>query len=310
MGQSTKCGRDSWRQSTVARDYWSPWRDWSPSGCAWLAALLLALAILPGHAEAQTIAGYTAIDIPVAGERAATIKAYLRRPAATHPVPAIVGLHGCGGLFRRNGKLNAREADWADRWVEAGYAVILPDSFKPRGFREICTLEASERPIRPRHRATDALAVAAWLRQQPFIDTTRMALVGWSNGGSSVLHALPRAGDFVAAIAFYPGCRSFLKRKDWSPRIPLTILIGDADNWTPPGPCRELAAAHNIPLIAYAGAVHSFDAPNSPRRTRSDVGLSGNGDGKVEVGTDPKARAAAIEAVTRILAAAFKASSK
>jgi hypothetical protein len=40
------------------------------------------------------------------------------------------------------------------------------------------------------------------------------------------------------------------------------------------------------------------------------VGLSGNGDGKVEVGTDPKARAAAIEAVTRILAAAFKASSK
>jgi hypothetical protein len=83
--------------------------------------------------------------------------------------------------------------------------------------------------------------------------------------------------------------------------------MGDTDNWTPPDPCRELAVAHSIPLIEYPGAVHGFDAPNTRRRTRTGVGLSANGDGNVEIGTDPKARAAAIGVVTDMLAKAFHA---
>ena len=60
----------------------------------------------------------------------------------------------------------------------------------------------------------------------------------------------------------------------------------------------------SITLIEYPGAVHGFDAPDTPLRTRTDVGLTANG--RAKVGTDLKARAAAIGEVTRILAEAFK----
>jgi dienelactone hydrolase len=256
--------------------------------------------------------GFESVDIDVPGPRAATIKAYLRRPDSDKPVPAIVAMHGCGGLFRADGRMTARETDWADRLVRLGYAVLLPDSFNPRGFRQICTVAGADRPIRPRNRATDAAASAAWLARQPFVDTTRLALLGWSHGGSTVLSAADKGpgeasrASFRAAIAFYPGCRVYAERADYAARMPLTILIGDADDWTPPEPCRELAKRANIKLIEYQGAVHGFDAPNTPRRTLSGVGLSARGDGKVEVGTDLKARVAAIEAVTSILGEAFK----
>jgi dienelactone hydrolase len=264
-------------------------------------------------AQAQPVpSGFESVEIDVPGPRAAAIKAYLRRPNTDKPVPAIVAMHGCGGLFRVDGRMNARETAWADHLVRLGYAVLFPDSFNPRGLRQICTIAGADRPIRPRHRAMDANAAAAWLSRQPFVDNTRLALLGWSHGGSSVLSAVDKGpgeasrASFRAAIAFYPGCRVYAERADYGVRMPLTILIGDADDWTPPEPCRELAKRPHIKLIEYQGAVHGFDAPDTPRRTLSGVGLSARGDGKVEVGTDLKARAAAIEAVTSTLGEAFK----
>jgi dienelactone hydrolase len=45
---------------------------------------------------------------------------------------------------------------------------------------------------------------------------------------------------------------------------PLLILIGEADDWTPPEPCRKLAenaraAGYPVELTVYPGAHHSFD---------------------------------------------------
>jgi dienelactone hydrolase len=281
------------------------------------AAVVAGQAWLPAGADAAPPAptappGFTAVELSVGGPRAGRITAYLRRPAGEKPVPAIVALHGCGGLFTARGRLSARETDWADRLVAEGYAVLWPDSFNPRGYREICTLGSRERPIRPQHRAEDAAAALRWLATQPFIDAARLAVLGWSHGGSTTLW-LAADGSATAvsglrtAIAFYPGCRVPAERESYVPHVPLTVLIGSADDWTPPGPCRELAGRHkSIRLIEYPGAVHGFDAPGSPRRTRTDAGLSARGDGRVEVGTDPAARAAAIAEVLRILAAALR----
>jgi dienelactone hydrolase len=55
------------------------------------------------------------------------------KPAGAGPFPALVLLHGCGGLFNQSGELTRRESDWADRLVAAGYAVVFPDSFNRRG---------------------------------------------------------------------------------------------------------------------------------------------------------------------------------
>lgn len=275
-----------------------------------LAAALVAAGLAEAHAQTAP-STYETVEIPVAGARAATLKAHLRRPVTVSPVPAVVGLHGCGGLFTASGKLSAREAAWAELLVSDGYAVLFPDSFNPRGYREICTFAPADRPIRPRHRTADTAAVVAWLARQPSVDASRIALLGWSHGGSTTLLAIERATKPIIepvpklAIAFYPGCRQATDRPGYVPAIPLTILIGSADDWTPPEPCRTLAAGHPIRLIEYPGAVHGFDSPNTPRRTRTDVTAPVEGQKGVQVGTDPVARAAAIAEVRAILAAAF-----
>jgi dienelactone hydrolase len=78
--------------------------------------------------------------------------------------------------------------------------------------------------------------------------------------GLGFLDAPPR---FKTAIAFYPGCRQIARLDDWRPSIPLILLIGGADDWTRPGPCRELARRTGFRFIEYVGAYHGFDAPES-----------------------------------------------
>jgi dienelactone hydrolase len=207
-------------------------------------------------------------------------------------------MHGCGGLLNDKGKLRAREMDWAERFVARGYAVLFPDSFTARGVREICT--STTRSIFPKDRADDIAAAAEWLATQPFVDKTRLALMGWSHGAMAVLWALRRGflgapPRFKTAIAFYPGCRQIARLDDWRPSIPLTLLIGGADDWTRPGPCRELARRTGFRFVEYVGAYHGFDAPTSRVRVRRGLGAVEGG--HAHVGTDAAARAAAIKEV-------------
>jgi dienelactone hydrolase len=253
----------------------------------------------PGHAlEPEEVT----ISSPLASKGPFT--AQLLRPEGAGPFPAVVALHGCGGLLNKDDDLAKREADWAKRLVRAGYAVLLPDSFTARGLRQICTVH--DRTIFPKDRADDVAASAEWLGQQPYIDSKRLALMGWSHGAMTTLWAvrpdfMATTPQFKTAIAFYPGCREIAKLADWRPRLPLTILIGAADDWTQPGPCRDLAQRTGFTFIEYPGAYHGFDAPNSKVRVRKGLGAVKGGE--AHVGTDPEARAAAIKEVMGTLAA-------
>lgn len=289
------------------------------STTVWVSALV-AITLLTGQAPLPatlqppltppTPLGFDAVALTSRGERGAALTSFLRRPHGQPPHPAVIMLHGCGGLFTAKGQLTQRETDWSDRFLAAGYAVLLVDSFNPRGFREVCTLNPGERTVRPFDRARDAAAGFARLAADPTINKDRIAIIGWSHGGSTALwsidHRLKFEGAEVrVAIAFYPGCRIPAESANWAPRLPITVLMGDTDDWTPPEPCRALAAKHpTVRLIEYPGAVHGFDAPNSALRTLT--GLGATKDGRAKIGTDPKARAAAIAEVERILKDAFK----
>jgi dienelactone hydrolase len=237
-----------------------------------------------------------------------TFTAELLRPPGAGPLAAIVALHGCGGLFDSKGELRSREADWAQRLMAAGYVVLLPDSFSARGLREICT--ASARNIFPDDRAEDAAAAALWLSRQSFVDKSRLGMMGWSHGAMTVLWTV-RAGfmrgpvQFKTAVAFYPGCREVAKLPEWRPAIPLTLLIGGADDWTQPGPCLELSRREGFRFVEYPDAYHGFDAPDTPVRVRKGLGAVKSG--QAHVGTNPEARKAAIEEVMRIFGAALRA---
>jgi dienelactone hydrolase len=237
--------------------------------------------------------------------------------------PAIVALHGCGGLYARAQphRLSARHAAHVQAWIDAGYAVLLPDSLAPRGVRELCTTRMRERTITAAQRRGDALGALAYLRARGGIDATRIALVGWSHGGSTTLATLDANDAAVAstkatgpffrtAIAFYPGCTPSLRDARWSPAAPLAILIGADDDWTPAAACEQLGARGReagwpLEVVVYPGAVHGFDAPSGEVRVRRDVPNGVRAGEGVHVGPEPKARAQANAKVAAILKDAF-----
>jgi len=235
-----------------------------------LAVLLLA--------TAASADGYEHITFPSRSADGAELTGFLLRPADPKPAPAIVALHGCNGLFNTRGELARRHADWGERFVAAGYVVLFPDSFRSRGLESVC--DTRQRRVVPRDRGGDATAAADWLADQAFVDRDRIALVGWSNGGSSVLWAVggaykPTHGDWRTAIAFYPGCRVPSESQTWTPRFKPYVLIGSADDWTPAESCQKMmseSGESGVALKIYPGAYHGFDILGANRDVRGATG--------------------------------------
>jgi dienelactone hydrolase len=191
--------------------------------------------------------------------------AELYLPAAATPVGAVVVLHGCDGV-------QPHYRQWAQRFAEWGYAALLIDSFGPRGFRNVCNRGLL---VPPEAQARDAFGGAAYLRAAPQVRAQRVGVIGFSHGGWAVLKAVlaglvRRSNEpaFAAAVVFYPGC---------DPRDPpgrpletdTLILIGSADDWTPPAPCAKWrdevqTNGHVLQMKIYPGALHGFDSPRPP----------------------------------------------
>lgn len=281
--------------------------------------LLALLAMLSPFASAEERIKFSSLDAELAGGKATTIAAWLYRPRGAGPHPAVVGLHGCGGLVVRGGRNRGYPmptfADWAERLSSAGYVVLLPDSYGPRGIAEICSMK--DRAHISRARSYDAYGALAWLQAQPFVVPDRIALLGWSHGGGAVVRSveaksearpanLPRGG-FRAGVAFYPGCPDPKRGKagrEWRSTAPLLMLIGEAEDWTPVEPCRNLAEAaakrgEDVTLKVYAGAYHAFDSPNPGIKLRT--GLATAPGGQAHAGQNPAARADVIERVPAFL---------
>ncbi len=270
-------------------------------------------------ALAQERVTFDSLDADLANGRATTIVAWLYRPQGNGPFPAVVGMHGCGGLLTHFRRLHTPEIesmfdDWARRLQNAGYVVLLPDSYGPRGIREICSVKDREAVSRARPR--DAYGALAWLQAQPYVTPKRVALIGWSHGGGTVMRSMEASsearpavlpqGDFRAAVAFYPGCPNVKTRKGraWRTTLPLLVLIGAADDWTSPAACPGFAEAaakrgEDVTLHMYPGAYHAFDSPTPGVRVQT--GLATAPGGTAHVGQNPEARADAIVRVPAFL---------
>lgn len=254
---------------------------------------------------------FPSTDSDLCNEKPTMLDGYLFRPEGKGPFPAIVGLHGCSGLLTHRGKLTRNVLGWGQRLAGLGYVVVFPDSFNPRGASEVCTRKDRAGFAPEKERTKDTYGALLWLQSQPFVRKDRIGLMGWSHGGSTLLAAiyapLPQAAasDFRVAIAFYPGCTRSARNYNWQPRAPLTILIGNEDDWTPAPPCQSLierskSRGLKADIVVFPDAHHGFDAPDSPIKTRT-VANNGRSDGIVTVGTNPKARVAVLELVPTIL---------
>jgi dienelactone hydrolase len=266
-------------------------------------ALSLAALLAPALVGAQERVQVPSLDAR-AGGGAVVLPGFWFPSAVDRAAPALVLLHGCGGPYGRAGRLSTRSTGYA-HWLNGlGVHVLVTDSFTPRGERELCTQVYGGRAITQTQRRRDALGALHWLAGQPGVDAARLGLLGWSNGGSAVLAATNLGQREVAAapiapslaVAFYPGCATELKA-GYRASAPLLLLVGEADDWTPPGPCRELAAAATgapVRFEGYAGAFHGFDT-STPVRLRRDVPNGVNPGKGVHQGGDPAASAASRE---------------
>lgn len=262
---------------------------------SFMAAVGMAAAMWAGGARAERVV------IPLAD--GTQLQAGLFVPQAASVAPAMVLLHGCGGPYP------ARDSQWRDLFLSQGHVVLMPDSFASRGLRSQCRVAMRDRVATSAGlRRGDAIASAAWLAARPGTPAGGVVLMGWSDGGSTVMAAASAAPDLPAhlirgLIAFYPGCAA-AKKPGWTPVAPMLIQMGEADDWTPAKPCAEVAARFApsvLTMTAYPGAYHDFDAPGGLRVMQS-VPSSQNADKTVHAGTDPQAREAALLRVPAFLA--------
>ena len=226
-----------------------------------------------------------------------TLTAYLFKPSAPGPWPAVVMMHGRSGPYSSAAKgkytaatLSQRHKMWGEFWAARGYAALLVDSFGPRGhpggfaagtYKERPT-DVNEQRVRP----LDAYGALAWLRTRGDVIPDRIGLQGWSNGAMATLaivatrplefktpfNTATMANAFRAALAFYPGCNA-QRNTDWKPYAPLVMMVASKDEEVSPVTCRRLAeevkkrgADAGFEFIWYEGAQHAFDDPGKARQ--------------------------------------------
>src|SRR5882724_754795 len=159
-------------------------------------AVLVGVALSAGVQSAPT---YAEVFYPSGGLR---IQAYLYRPEGDGPFPAVIYNHGsrdgrerASSPFPHVGKMLTR----------AGYAVLVPER---RGYGksdgEIWRQEVGSDQSRliPRLQAEtdDVLAGLDYLRGLSYVDTKRLAVMGWSFGGVVTMLAAARGAAFLAAV--------------------------------------------------------------------------------------------------------------
>jgi dienelactone hydrolase len=228
--------------------------------------------MVPGIARAQqkisipsvTPASLTALLHRETTPTTVTGELYLP-PKATGPLPALVLMHGSGGLEGPTGT-NIRK--WAGTFAGWGVAALVVDSFGPRGIKET---GSNQGQLSGAADDADALAALKVLAADPRIDKNRIGVVGWSRGGTAALSTalepvrksvITDDLKFALHVVFYGSAT--IQYRGRTDKSPMLFLHGEADNYVIIGPTREFAdwaqtQGNLVTFISYPKAFHDFD---------------------------------------------------
>jgi dienelactone hydrolase len=202
--------------------------------------------------------------------RGAFTGAKLYAPEGAGPFPAVVLSHPCGPLRQHI-------FEWAQRFLAAGYVVLVVDHLGPRGISTNC----QNFSVSVTEYAQDDVAGLRHLRTLPFVDGKRIAQVGLSYGAMAGLRLASESfrakhvgGErFAAIVSLYPWCshqggRPGHHDHQWNfyddTNIPLLLLLGADDDEADPRSCIDKAkasAAKGLPveMTVFPGTTHAFD---------------------------------------------------
>jgi acetyl esterase/lipase len=139
----------------------------------------------------------------------------LPRGAAAN-FPAVILIHGSGGIDR-----------WAQELNDAGVAAFILDAFTGRG---IITTNVDQSQLDSIAMVHDAFVALDMLATHPRIDSTRIAVMGFSKGAVPAIYSSsvrfrtaygPRNVEFAAHIGLYTPCNVTYKQDD----MPTTISL-------------------------------------------------------------------------------------
>jgi len=195
-------------------------------------------------------------------------------------VPSVILMHGTGGVSAE------REHAWAARFKSWGIAAFIIDSYSGRGIKPPAYANQPNFTHVVAH-VLDAYMALELLATHPRIDAGRVAIMGGSRGGETVLNAFlepfrkaaigSSQHRFAAFIPFYPYC-SFRQTSAFMTKSPVLMLLGGADDMTGVTPCRNQAAdlkarGVDIRVIVYPGAHHGFDRLPPVRFNPDQIGI-------------------------------------
>ena len=249
------------------------------------AVVLIAVAALIGNTVAGYL-GWTAQRVSKA-ELSGLLSPYyeVHKPAGDGPFPTALLYSGCDGV-------HDNMARWADMLVHNGWAAIVVDSHTPRDYadnewwRLICTGQL----LTGAERAGDVVVTLADAREMDFVDKDRMALIGMSHGGWSIMDLLAldttgrlpfnlrgMSSDDVgealsgvrALVLVYPWCglANRARQTVWQNEAPILFLLATDDIIAPSDECIEIAnaleaAGHTVETRLFSGVTHGFDQSN------------------------------------------------
>jgi dienelactone hydrolase len=157
----------------------------------------------------------------------AQISGLLYQPKGEGPFPAIVLLHGRGGVF-------PYQENWAYILSQHGYVTLMVDGYCNRGLRclrlgKIRKTRAWKKMRETDFRIGDAQGGFAYLAGLDFVDKNRIGGFGFSRGGSALIDSVVRAprSPLKALVALYPqDIRSITHNVGWS--VPTIIAVPTA----------------------------------------------------------------------------------
>lgn len=230
--------------------------------------------------------------------------------------PAVLICHGSDGV-------DGRGAFYAEALNASGIATLEIDMWAARGV----VRGAAARPSAVPKTLPDAFGGLAFLRRQPEIDPSRIAIAGFSWGGVVAMLTAARGtadrwanGDgFVAHAAFYPVLWSYNSApghdfKDLT-GAPVLIQAGARDAYDTPAAVRAFEARldaetrRHVELVIHDGATHAFDR-NGPTKVVVDPYAHDGAGGEVLFEHHPAAAAAARARLCAFFAGVFAASER
>lgn len=264
-----------------------------------LVAAAVAIAVVVAAVGLNTVAHHRGwvVDRVEPETLSAEIRPFYRiyRPEGDGPFPTALLFSGCDGPHDNMER-------WARALVADGWAAVVVDSHTPRGYDDFETwrLVCIGQLMTGGERAGDVLVALAEVRAMAFADPDRIALIGMSHGGWSIMDllALDSAGELPlnlkrmpgtpddpplsgvrAIVLAYPWCGPTNRAVDagWRHPAPVLFILADDDLIAPADECRAVAetlrqSGKSVEEISFDGVTHGFDQQDraAPSNLRFD----------------------------------------